>query len=326
MQRIIAHIEHLLLSHDCVIIPAFGGFVLQAVPAVHSPEEHVFRPMCKDILFNSTLNHQDGLLAESYMKMYGVNYAKAVEMVEEDVEFLIRRLRETGQMDMGMIGTLSVEEENRLIFSSAKDNLLSVGAYGLPSFYFAPLSLLRKEQSELFIPIYNQEAKKKDAIYIRINRNVLRAGAAVAAVAAFVLLISTPIKDVNPSTYTASFIPTELSAPKVLPVTETEIAETASFETVIEAETVSTPEPQPVVLRTGKTYYIVIGSFPNVESGNKFLSEVDRVSYPNVNLVEKGDKVRVYSNKFDNREEAESYLSVIRQTENYKDAWLFISR
>ena len=58
MLRIITHIERLLLTHDCVILPKFGGFVLQTLPATYQEEEHLFRPMRKEVMFNVTLQHQ----------------------------------------------------------------------------------------------------------------------------------------------------------------------------------------------------------------------------------------------------------------------------
>ena len=331
MQRLIAHIEHLLLTHDCVIVPKLGGFVLHSVPASYSVEEHVFRPMRKDLLFNSTLNHQDGLLAEAYMKKYAVDYRKATEMVEQDVALLLQRLNESGQIEIGTVGTLHLGEEGQFVFSVAQDHFLSVGAYGLPSFYLTPLALLKREADDLFIPAHQaEEVNRKDAIYIRINKSVLRVTSAVAAVIVFVLLISTPIKDVNPSTYTASFIPSEVTMKKpVEPLSANLVAETtAAVSAVSEVEPAESPLPEsaPVIQKTGKTYYIVIGSFPNEELSKKFISELDRTLTPNVAYVAKGEKVRVYSDKFDNREEAESYLSVLRQTDKYKDAWLFISR
>ena len=52
MLRIITHIERLLLTHDCVILPKFGGFVLQILPATYEEEEYSFRPMRKEVMFN----------------------------------------------------------------------------------------------------------------------------------------------------------------------------------------------------------------------------------------------------------------------------------
>lgn len=332
MQRIVAHIEQLLLTHDCVIVPKLGGFVLQSVSASCSEGENVFTPMRKELLFNSTLKHQDGLLAEAYMQKYGVDYCKATEMLEQDVEVLFRRLKETGEVELGAIGTLRSGEEERLVFTAAEDAPLNVEAYGLPTFYLTPLSLLKHEQEELFASAYDP-VEKKDAIYIRINKSVLRLTASVAAVIAFVFLISTPIRDVNPSTYTASFIPTEISAGNALEKMDTRVVETEPVPSAVAPAQVATnneqpaaPESAPVVKKTGKTYYVIIGSFPNEEQSRKFISGLDPSLSPNIGSVAKGTKVRVYADKFDNREDAETYLAALRQTDNYKDAWLFISR
>ncbi|MDD4516421.1 SPOR domain-containing protein [Massilibacteroides sp.] len=333
MLRLVTHIEQLLFVHDCVIVPKLGGFVLQSVPASYSGEEHIFHPMRKELLFNATLKHQDGLLAESYMKMYDVNYRKATDMIEEDVTVLLHRLNESGQIDFNSMGTLQIGSEGQYVFLPAEDNPLSVVSYGLPSFYFTPLALLKRESEDLFTPIYKQEEKKKDAVYIRINRSFLRVAGAAAAVVVLILLISTPVKDVNPSTYTASFIPTtEIRTQKqAIPESAVEVptldeAPTVSIDVkdVEPAEAVAVVEPQK--LNNGKTYYIVIGSFPNEELCNKYITEVDKEKYPRVGYVRRGEKVRVYSDKFENRAEAETYLATLRQTDKHKDAWLFISR
>ena len=330
MLRLVTHIERLLWVHDCVIVPNLGGFVLQSIPAIYLQEEHVFRPMHKEILFNSTLTHQDGLLSESYMRTYGLDFRKANEMVGQDVDVLRHRLYENNRLDLGTIGTLSVGEEGQLIFSAIENHSLSVDAYGLPSFYFKPLTLLKQERQILFIPDHTLKKEKKDAIYIRINWGGVRVGATAAVVAAFVFLVSTPVKNVNPLMYTASFVPVELSVSK----SENEVSAGVTDEKIIRfsGETVDTlsdvleQEVRTVVPKTGKTYYIVIGSFPNETLSEKFMNQIDRGLSPNAGYVRKGDKVRVYSDKFDNREDAEAYLSQLRQTGKHSDAWLFISR
>ena len=58
MLRIITHIERLLLTHDCVILPKFGGFVLQTLPATYQEEEHLFRPMRKRLCLMSRYSIQ----------------------------------------------------------------------------------------------------------------------------------------------------------------------------------------------------------------------------------------------------------------------------
>lgn len=116
MLRIITHIERLLLVHDCVIVPKFGGFVLQTVSAVCNGEEHLFSPQRKEIVFNITLQHNDGLLSESYMQMYGVNYRKAQLMLEEDVDDMKAALQEEKRLSFGLLGSFSLGQEGQMIF------------------------------------------------------------------------------------------------------------------------------------------------------------------------------------------------------------------
>ena len=59
------HIEALLLTHDCVIVPGLGGFVTQYVPAYYVEEENLFIPPHRTIAFNAGLSLNDGLLVES---------------------------------------------------------------------------------------------------------------------------------------------------------------------------------------------------------------------------------------------------------------------
>ena len=116
MLRIVTHIERLLLVHDCVIVPKFGGFVLQAVPAMQHKEEHTFRPLRKEIGFNMTLQHNDGLLPESYMQMHEVSYRQAQLMLEEDVEDIKNILQQYGKLSLGVLGSFSIGVQCRLVW------------------------------------------------------------------------------------------------------------------------------------------------------------------------------------------------------------------
>ena len=154
MLRIVTHIERLLLVHDCVIVPKFGGFVLQAVPAMQHKEEHTFRPLRKEIGFNMTLQHNDGLLPESYMQMHEVSYRQAQLMLEEDVEDIKNILQQYGKLSLGVLGSFSIGEEGQMIFHPGETDLFSVGSYGLPVFHFpvlAPLEMERRSGSS-YIP------------------------------------------------------------------------------------------------------------------------------------------------------------------------------
>ena len=325
MLRIITHIERLLLTHDCVILPKFGGFVLQILPATYEEEEHSFRPMRKEVMFNVTLQHTDGLLSESYMQTYGVDYRKA-------------------QL---MFGTFSIGEEGQTIFTPGDSGVFNADSYGLSSFHFPVLRSLEEEREEVALLTGK---KKKDVFYIPVSRKLIRGVAASAAAVALFFVVSTPVKEVNLSAYTASFVPTEMInyrfeepisqleeiqvsqedemvaevTPKIEATKETEIAKAASAPEV-KKELVA-PAPKVKSVAPKKMYHIVIASFPTEEQANEYISGVDRAQCKNVSKVVRDGKYRIYADKFNNRADAESYMATLRKIEKYKDAWLFISR
>lgn len=340
MLRIITHIERLLLVHDCVIVPGFGGFVLQVVSAVYDEKEHLFNPQRKEIVFNVTLQHNDGLLSESYMQMYDVNYRKAQLMVEEDVADMKVALQEDKKLSLGVLGSFSLGMEGQVIFHPGESDAFSVGSYGLVSFNFPLLQPVLAERGEVALLT---RKRKKDILYIPVNRKLLRVAAASAAAVALFLLVSTPVKDVNQAAYTASFVPTEMvvkSAPEIKSAKEI-----ASEETIVpEINDVKTERkvaavtpsrevkrqkitPEPVIVKPNlKMYHIVIASFPTEDQADKYIAGVDRKECKHVSKVVRDGKYRIYADKFDNREQAESYMATLRMNEKYKDAWLFISR
>lgn len=337
MLRITTHIEHLLLVHDCVIVPKLGGFVLQTVPSAYREEEHMFHPVRKEIVFNTTLQHNDGLLSESYMQTYHMDYRKAQSMLEKDIQQLRTSLQEQKEVQMGKIGSFTLGNEGQLIYSPGETGLFSVNSYGLSVFHFPALQPMEIEREETKLLT---DKKKKDILYIPVSRKLIRVVAASAAAIAMFFLISTPVKDVNQAAYTASFIPNEFVSYK--PVAKVKATETPET-TILSEKVASKPLPAPKVSaqkkevekpatlavsksNNVKSYHIVIASFPSEAQANDYIANVDRKVCKHVSKIARNGKYRIYADKFDNREAAESYMTTLRKTEKYKDAWLFISR
>lgn len=334
MLRIAAHIERLLWTQDCVILPGWGGFMCQTQPAAYDESTHTFRPAHKELSFNATLRHGDGLLAEAYRKAYGVDYPQAQLLVEQDSEALRSQLQAERQVSLGHLGTLSLGDEEQLIFTPGDEAWLNADRYGLSAFTYTALpSALESSGTSTEEPV-----QKPQMYYIPIHRRVLQGVAGTAAAVLLFFWASTPVHEVSPAAYTASFVPTEITvaAQKVadtaveepLPLMESEpkVEEPVA---AVEAETkVNASEPTPVVTPEAprKMYHLVIASFPTEAQANTFMSTVDRQQYREMGKVTRGGKCRVYAARFDNRAEAERQLAQLRQTDRFKDAWLFISK
>ncbi|MCE5227743.1 MAG: SPOR domain-containing protein [Porphyromonadaceae bacterium] len=346
MLRIMIHIERLLLIHDCVIIPKVGGFVLQKLPAVYGREDHSFSPAKKEIVFNPTLQHNDGLLIESYMKLYEADFGKAQCMLDEDTEMLKQALQKKTRIPLGGIGSFYPGEEGKVIFTPSSSAPFSISSYGLDTFRFPTLESLKNTKNKS-VATEESKPKRKDIFYIPVNTTLFRTVVASAAAVALFLLISTPVKNVNQASYTASFIPTDViymrpdisvSSPIVAEQTVSpgnEEIDAASDQPAVtpalKVVTTSTKaESSPAVHETpaanAKYYHIVIASLPSINQANKFVSRMDKNRFAQAGIVERDGKIRIYAAKFTDKTQAEKYLSDMRQSNSYKDAWMFISR
>ena len=356
MLRIIPHIERLLFTHDCVIIPRIGGFVLQDRPAVFLEKENRVSPSRKDIVFNPTLQHNDGLLTESYMKTYGVEYAQASLMVGDDVQELQDTLSQQALLSLGLLGEFRQGEAGRVVFEPGASVSFRAASYGLAEISLPTWQSLLEEQAVAGAgaPL----RRHKDVVYIPVSRRFLRTAVASAAAAVLFFLLSTPVTDVDSDAYTASFVPAQVvknplaSLPEASGATGAAISTGVSFqepgaatETTAGGVQPETPEKTtadapvaavspketpvaavPVAGQNPKFYHIIIGSFPTRKQADSFLSSVDKARYSRAGIVERNGKARIYAAKFPARSEAEQFLEEVRNQGVYKDAWLFISR
>ena len=75
------HIEILLLSHDCVIIPGFGGFIAHHVDARYDADDRLWLPPYRTLGFNPQLTLNDSLLVQSYVEAYDMSYPDALRQI-----------------------------------------------------------------------------------------------------------------------------------------------------------------------------------------------------------------------------------------------------
>lgn len=333
MLRLTTHIERLLLGQDCILVPGLGGFVLQTANAAYNPDEETFLPSQKEIVFNTTLQHNDGLLCESYMQSYHVDYREAQRMLEEDVRNIREMLYANGEVSLGFIGHFRLGSEGQIIFVPNAADILSVYSYGFTSFRMPALATLEAEERQAFIQ--EEKVREKDVFYIPVSRRLIRTVAASVAAVSLFLLISTPVKEVNPAAYKASFVPTEIVSYSSVPAAEPQpvrseapvMAVEEARPALAEKNVEEAPEPKKAEIpqAPSKRYYLVIASLPSEAQAKDFMETVDRQKYGNADIVLRGNKYRVYADSFDNRADAESYLVSLRKDKRYQDAWLFIN-
>lgn len=201
------HIEALLLSYDCVIIPGLGGFVSQYVESYYIEEEKTFFPPYRTVGFNPQLTINDGLLVQSIMQTYDVNYPEAQRMIEQKVEEIQNLLHRNCVYDFEGIGILTINLGGIYSFKPFDSGVIAPKLYGLTSFQMKKAKEIQKEKSATDKKEKRNEteetAEKKDSPIVKsdyepkhytisVNRTAANYVATIAAAVLLYFIFSIP--------------------------------------------------------------------------------------------------------------------------------------
>ena len=162
MIKVSKYIYDLLYEHDCVIIPGFGGFVANYIPARLDESNNRIYPPAKHLLFNKNLINNDGLLAHRVSAEEGVSYEEALEMLDNYAVQIKRAISKDNRVEFPEIGLLYFQE-NVYRFKSAGNNFL-IRSFGLPVLDAVPFagSLQTNEQEDKETPAINLNDHKQE--------------------------------------------------------------------------------------------------------------------------------------------------------------------
>ncbi len=138
--NIASYIQDLLYRYECVVLPGFGAFLSQKQSAYIDEQTGQFFPPKKLISFNRQLLRNDGLLANYISEVQGVTYDAANNMVREFVYDLETTLEKGEKAEIGNIGKLYLDEEDKLQFEPDNSINFLTQSYGLSNFEVAELN------------------------------------------------------------------------------------------------------------------------------------------------------------------------------------------
>lgn len=203
-------IEKLLLKHDCVIIPALGGFVTHYESAYQDSESGMYYPPSRSISFNSQLKMNDGLLVQAYMQAFDTNFPEANRMVEHEAERIKSILRSTGVFLFQNLGMLELKENNRLLFTPQDEGgIAAPDLYGLDAFFMKKYVMQQKVAQAKQVVLSQriepneeipEEEKFKNIIRkshytINLNKNVTNYFAAALVAIVFYFSFAIPVSN-----------------------------------------------------------------------------------------------------------------------------------
>ena len=356
------HIEILLLSNDCVIVPDFGGFMAHHVDAHYDEYEGLFLPPQRTLGFNPQLKINDSLLAQSYVEAYDISYPEAVLRIEDEVNELKMHLQTKGFYELSSIGTLEFNENGNYVFTPCEAGILTPDLYGLCSFEMTPLKISaapvpetveeeeeEKEATQIFninplerdVETTEAEAEaeveaedEEEEDVVRIKFSWIRNAVAVAAILLAVFFAAMPTGKTEMMTRTISNINSNLFFGMMSKDTNTskiEISKADIQKPTNKADTISklekikteqTVKAEPVK----KGYCIVLASQVSKRNAEMFIERLKAKGLDSAEIYvkQKAQSIRrVVCGNFQTQEEAYNELRKIHKDEELKDAWVY---
>ena len=153
MNEIALHIDFLLHTHDCIIVPGLGGFVVNETGVEKNGLWGLDAPTF-ELIFNNKLTYNDGLLAESLMKTSNISFAAATKQIDSASQELRSILMKSEEVEWDNLGTFKTNGENNLIFTPNKA-YVRPQFFGLSNARFKPavLALSSTSNNENSIPV-----------------------------------------------------------------------------------------------------------------------------------------------------------------------------
>ncbi len=322
------HIAELLFQYDCVIVPNLGGFVANLVSADFNEKTGVFNPPGREIGFNRSLYHNDGLLINFIANKEGLTYEACQNKLTEHIEILKSQLSEGEIVYLKEIGSLKTDSFGHIIFEPLEINSFSTSSFGLSTFHFNTL-LQDKEQNEVSRRFLNRTVSS--------NKSIRSVAASVALVLGL-LFISPSLhhetqqgnfSDIfNGITQSVSDIEDNTVAGNISEENKNSTAELETENVTKEdekedfQENINSSEEVVENIPDNK-YFIIAGSFKILPPANKFLKKVLKQGYSDAEILEgsKG-RYRVSLEGFVDKQEAVAALESYRNDKGYKNTWL----
>jgi cell division septation protein DedD len=150
------YVIHLMHTHDCVVVPNFGGFLLHAEYANVDAISELMNPSNRKVSFNQKLNLNDGLLATYIADELKISYADSIKLIEIELKAFLLSLNSEKRIEIALLGTFILNDSNNFQFiPNGRTNFL-MSAFGLQ-----PLQLCANKGSSNSnaLPLNKMESK-----------------------------------------------------------------------------------------------------------------------------------------------------------------------
>lgn len=357
------HIEILLLSNDCVIVPGLGGFMAHHVEARYDAGDGLYLPPLRTLGFNPQLRMNDSLLVQSYVEAYDISYPEALRRIEGEVEELRQHLDNEGSYELNDIGTLNVNEEGNIVFEPCEAGILTPSLYGLSSFAIEPLAAQPADNAVAEVAVADSQRQanaaslEKTAVpestdsaddenadgaddeegTIKIKVAWIRNAVAVAAAVIAFFLVSTPITNsvdtnarmagVNNGAW-SRFTPKEMVKGEVKMESRQVRKTLAKTDTLALTKATNSTENKQDTTTTMqmadmKGFCIVMASHVTRANANDYVEKLHKEGYDDAYVYVHNRIVRVVYGNYQQESDAYKQLRKLRDGEYFEQSWIY---
>lgn len=312
MDTIYLHIEYLLRTHDCVIVPGIGAFIVSRRPAYFDREAGVILPPSQEISFNASIQHNDGLIANSIARRAMIDYQSALEITLDQVAEMRSRLDSRRRLDIGSIGTLTLGPEDNIIFTPDSRLIGMSATLGLHQIILprpaeeTPEETTAPAEVAAETPAPQPEGRRfrtDKYYYIPVHKVFVKVAAMIAVVAAVAIsvILHTPADNGGPHRDVASVIPVAIESVKPAPAPKADIA----------------------IADTAKAkYHVVVGTFTTDDEVERFMRRHSDDGY-DLRVIKGKKYTRVTADRGADRQQMVSTLRSERLDSCFSNAWIW---
>jgi hypothetical protein len=277
-----------------VIIPQLGGFVVNAKDFTFNEQEGKIYPKKKYVAFNEKLKTDDRLLSTEWAKNKAISLKEASLEIAELSKRLKSELTSSGTVQLGVLGTFTLNQENRISFSPNPDFNADLSVFGL-----FPVGLgqipARVEKKPVLIPAITTEDLPEISSTghqpVKLTKSVY-----VYALLAFLIgglgafFLTAPATNQSQSSLNPIKIEKKVDVAPVKTVAPA-VVDTLPVKT-IEApvvEPVNTPE-----IKEEDVIYLVAASFQSLKQAEKGLKEFKSRGFDQAEIILKNERTKFY--------------------------------
>lgn len=353
------HIEILLLSNDCVIVPEFGGFMAHHVDARYDGRDNMFLPPLRTIGFNPQLTMNDSLLALSYVEAYDISYPEALNRIADEVAEIKQTLENTGRFELNDIGTIILNETGNYTFEPCEAGILTPELYGLGGFDMLPLAQISNTEAaehttvvemtaEEYKPAQQRESSdiKEEANIVSANNSVfineeeeeensstefisirkswLRniAAACIAIIAFFTL--STPLgtSNVQKSQIDTGMLTKVMPKELTQPAHELVLANNVQAAETPAVNTGKMTQDSEITTTSSAYYSIVLASRITKRNAATYAEYLQNKGFKEARVLITDTNVKVIYGSYSTENEAYTALNRLHNYEEFTDGWI----